>query len=163
MMKHQGKFVRNLVAWELLRTEELESAIVDELTGKARALYFDRELFAEEFYVVFLDRLRELAAAAVNETIEYWAKGLADGNDGKYPELCVELPYLERAEAVNPLTMAYCVDNEDGTRTELLRVTLGSVVNHLLEGEGPWKSRKHGLQLVAAELKAPAQELESRQ
>lgn len=38
-------------------------------------------------------------------------------------ELCVELPYLERAEKVDALTIAYVVNNEEETRTESLQTT----------------------------------------
>lgn len=34
---------------------------------------------------------------AVNETIEYWLKGLGDGNDGRWPELTVELTSASRS------------------------------------------------------------------
>jgi hypothetical protein len=78
----------------------------------------------------------------VNETIEYWLRGLADGNDGRFPELSVEFPYLERDEEVDALTVAYVIANEDGTRTELLRTTLGQVLERAL---GEEESPGHGL------------------
>ncbi len=142
MEERPSKYVRNLKAWSLPRVEDLEYQLVDDLAAKARALYFDRGLFAEEFYPVFVDRLREIAATISNTVIDYWAKGYADGNDGQCPELCVEFPYLQQNEEVDPLTVVYRVDNEDKTRTELNRVTLDAVLLQLLESGSPARMRQ---------------------
>jgi hypothetical protein len=152
-----GKYVGDLKTWELPRLEDLEERVVAEFAGKARMLFLDRERSEEQLHTLFLDRLRELAGVAVNEVVEYWIKGLADGNDGQFPEFCVELPYLERGENTDSLTLAYCVDNEDGTRTELNRVTLERVLARILEGDVGTSSQ---LRVVAAELRALAARVE---
>jgi len=54
----------------------------------------------------FLNRLRELAVTTVNETIEYWLKGLIDGNNGQFPEVSFEFPYLERNDNTEALTVS---------------------------------------------------------
>jgi hypothetical protein len=111
------RYVTDLGSWDLLRTEALEGRLLDELITKTRGKVLRPDVLGEELYSVFFDRLREIAGIVVNETIEYWLKGLTDGNDGAYPELCVEFPYLQHNESVDALTMDYCVDNQDGTRT----------------------------------------------
>jgi hypothetical protein len=161
MEQHQGKYVRDLKAWELPRLDDLEDKVVDELADRARAIYLDRDRFGEEFHTLFIDRLRELVGTAVGETIEYWVKGLVDGNDGRFPEFCVEFPYLERNENIDALTVAYCVDNEDGTRTELNRATLERSLMRLLENEATTELVKRRIKVVACELRALAQRLEA--
>lgn len=127
------QYVTALKEWELPRLNDLEDKLLDDLVAKAPARYLNRERLGEELYGWFLDRLRELVQPAVNETIEYWLKGLADGNDGDSPQLCIEFPFLQRLENVEALTVAYCVDNQDGTRTEpSLRAIAASQ---------PWQSR----------------------
>lgn len=160
MPRSQRTYVGDLRAWELLRLEDLEDSLANEVAGKARALYFDRSLFEEELYTVFLDRLRTLAGAAVNETIEYWLKGLADGHDGQFPELSVEFPYLERNENTDALTVAYCVANEDGTRTELIRATLESVLRRVVEDRDRPEDLDQRIKVVACELRSLATALE---
>ena len=159
MQGAQGKHVSDLKAWELPRLDDLESAMVEELAIEARAIYGDRVRFGDELYRKLRDRLRELAETAVNEVIEYWAKGLADGNDGRFPELCVELAYLERDENTDPLTLAYCVDNEDGTRTELNRTTLEAALMRLADRPSGGLPLER-TQVVAAELRSLAARLE---
>lgn len=82
-------------------------------------------------------RLRELAECAVNETLEYWLKGLSDGDNGSWPELCVELPYLEHGEVTEPLSLTYCVDSAHDTRIELNRTTLGTVLSRFFANPDP--------------------------
>jgi hypothetical protein len=121
-----------------------EIKLVDDLmAAKPRVTYFDREHLGEELHAQFLDRLRELAGTAVIETIDYWMKSLADGNDGEFPEFCFEFPYPQRCEDIDALTVAYCVDNEDGTRTELNRVTLERVLMQLLKNDPPAHEATH--------------------
>lgn len=152
-----GKYVGDLKTWDLPRLEDLEEKVVAEFADKARIVFLDRERSEGQLHTLFLDRLRELVGVAVNEVVEYWVKGLADGNDGQFPEFCVELPYLERGENTDALTFAYCVDNEDGTRTELNRVTLERVLVRILEGDVGTSSQ---LRVVAAELRALAARVE---
>jgi hypothetical protein len=160
MQPQQGKYVRDLKAWELPRLEDLEAKLVDELAVRARDVFGEREGFEAQLYTLFFDRLREMAGAAVNEIIEYWLKGLADGNDGQFPEFCVEFPYLERNENTDSLTLAYCVDNEDGTRTELNRVTLERALMRVVEETDAPAAEVARLKVVACELRALATRLE---
>jgi hypothetical protein len=156
MQPQQGKYVRDLKAWELPRLEDLEAKLVDELAVRASDLFGDREGFEERLRTLFFDPLCEMAGAAVNEIIEYWLKGLADGNDGQFPEFCVEFPYLERNENTDALTLAYCVDNEDGTRTELNRVTLERALMRVMEKNVAPMAGVSRLKVVACELGALA-------
>ena len=160
MPPQQGKYVRDLKAWELPRLDDLEAKLVDELTARAPKVFGEREGVNEELYTLFFDRLREMAGAAVNEIIEYWLKGLADGNDGQFPEFCVEFPYLERNENTDSLTLAYCVDNEDGTRTELNRVTLERVLIRVTEERASNATSCSHLKVMACELRALAARLD---
>ena len=159
MQPQQGKYVRDLKAWELPRLDDLESEMVEELAIEARAIYGNRVRFGDELYTRLRGRLRELAETAVNEVIEYWVKGLVDGNDGQFPELCVEFPYLERGENTDALAIAYCVDNEDGTRTELIRTTLEAILMRLLENPRTALPVER-TNVVAAELRTLAARLE---
>lgn len=160
MEEEPGKYVRNLRAWSLPGVEDLEDELVDELAAKARTLYFDRGFFAEEFYSVFVDRLRAVAGTISNTVIDYWAKGYTDGNDGEYPELCVEFPYLQRNEDVDPLTVAYLVDNGDKTRTELNRVALDKALIELLENDPPEHVERRAM-VTAAKLRELADKIEN--
>jgi hypothetical protein len=160
MQPQQGKYVRDLKAWDLPRLEDLEAKLVDELAVRASDLFGDREGFEERLHTLFFDPLREMAGAAVNEIIEYWLKGLADGNDGQFPEFCVEFPYLERNENTDSLTLAYCVDNEDGTRTELNRVTLERVLMRVTEERAATATGRSHLKVMACELRALAARLD---
>jgi hypothetical protein len=157
MHMQRAKYVQDLKAWNLPRLEDLEEQVEAEFAGRARLIFLERGEPPDQLHRLFLDRLREMAGVAVNETIEYWVKGLADGNNGQCPELCVELPYLERGENTDALTLAYRVDNEDGTRTELNRVSLERVMERLLEGEVGTSSQ---LRVIAAELRALAEKVE---
>jgi hypothetical protein len=160
MEQKQRNYVQDLKAWDLLRLEELEIKLVDELVAaKPRVTYFDREHLGEELHAHFLDRLRDLAGTAVIESIDYWMKGLADGHDGEFPELCFEFPYLQRYEDVDALTVAYCIDNEDGTRTELNRVTLERVLTELLKNDPP-ACMKRRARVTAAKLRDLAERIE---
>lgn len=158
-----SRYVTDLGSWELPRTDAFEERLLDELITKTRAEVLRPEVLGEELYGVFLDRLRKIAGVVVNETIEYWLKGLTDGRDGEYPELCVEFPYLQHNESVDALTMDYCVDNQDGTRTRLLRTDLRTALTRLVEtmDEGTGVARTLAKVVMAAELRALAQQVES--
>ena len=157
----QRQYVSDLKTWDLPRLEDLEERLTDEFAAKARVVFLDSERSGGQLHALFLERLREMAGAAVNEILEYWLKGLTDGCNGHFPELCVELPYLERSEGTDPLTLAYCVDNEDGSRTELNRVTLECVLERILE-EGVSAADPARIKIVARELRTLAQTLEQR-
>ena len=60
----------------------------------------------------------------------------------------------------DPLALAYCVDNEDGSRTELNRVTLSAVLERILDDGGSSPADSARLRLMAGELRALAQTLE---
>jgi hypothetical protein len=153
--------VGDLKNWDLPRLEDLEDKLRVEFGKFAGGSFKDREQSDEQLQRMFLDRLRELATVAVNETIEYWVKGLTDGCNGRFPELCVELPYLEREENTEALTLAYCVDNEDGTRTELNRVSLERVLSRIIEEDCEGRaSLPTQLKVVASELRTLAAMLE---
>jgi hypothetical protein len=158
-----SRYVTDLKNWDLLRVEALEGRLLDELITKTHGKDLRPEVLGEELYSVFFDRLREIAGVVVNETIEYWLMGLTDGNDGRYPELCVEFPYLQHNESVDALTMDYCVDNHDGTRTRLHRTDLRTALTGLVERMHDEIGVKRMLRkvVVAAELRALAQQLES--
>jgi hypothetical protein len=51
-------------------------------------------------------------ATAANEVIMGWLEGVADG----CPELCVEFPYLRGDDEVAPLTVAYTLGAQGGSR-----------------------------------------------
>ncbi len=149
-------YVTDLKGWELPRSEDLEDRLLNQLIARARIPYFDRDRLGDQFHGRLIAGLRELAQSMVNETIEYWLRGLANGHDGQFPELSVEFPYLEREENVDALTLAYVVDNEDGSRTELLRTTLSQVLERCREEEDSSADRKSRARAMAAELRALA-------
>ena len=159
MASLQRQYVRDLKSWDLPRLEDLEEKLTEEFRDKARVVFLDGERSGGQLHALFLDRLRELAGTAVNEILEYWLKGLVDGCNGQFPELCVELPYLERQEDNDPLTLAYCVDNEDGSRTELNRVTLTSVLERILD-DAVSPADPARLKVVASQFRALARMLE---
>lgn len=156
----QRKYVHDLRLWELPRLERVENKLVDELTSEVRAVLTKRGGSRKKIYTLCVDRFRELASTAVNEVIEYWLKGLVDGNDGQFPEVCVEFPFLERDENTEALTVAYCVDNEDGTRTELNRASLEAALMRLLENPATPEQSVGRVKVVACELRALAAKVE---
>jgi hypothetical protein len=154
------KYIKRLPDWELPRLEDRAYDLVDEIAANSAVRYFDREALGDKFYQLFLERICELAQLAANEAIEYWMKGLADGNNGRFPVMCVELPFLERSEPGDPLSIAYCVDNEDGSRTELLRVSLANAVERTLRENEASAELRRRRRAVAASLRTLAQRLE---
>jgi len=84
-----SRYVTDLRGWELPRADELELQLLDELIKKTRGKALTPGVLGEELYSVFIDRLRVIAGASVNEAIEYWLKGLGNGS---HPELCAEFP-----------------------------------------------------------------------
>lgn len=154
-------YVLNLPEWELPRTDELEFALVEELSASARAKRIGSESLEDVFTELLHQRLLKLVESAVNETLEYWLKGLGDGNNGRWPELCVELPYLEHREITEPLTLIYCVDNADDTRTELNRTSLGAVMARFLDDPDLPARLRGRARVVADELRRLAAQLEA--
>lgn len=155
-------YVLNLPEWDLPRLEDLEWKLIERLTEAARVRRLRAESLEEVFHDALHDNLLELVESAVNETLEYWLKGLGDGNDGRWPELCVELPYLEHGEIAEPLTMTYCVDNGDGTRIELNRTTLSAVMSRFLHASDPSARLPSRTKMVALALRQLAEKLERR-
>lgn len=155
------RYVTDLPSWELPRADEFEVRLLKELTASTRASALTPEILGEELYAVFLNRLREIAGVVVNETIEYWLRGLTNGLNGKHPELCVEFPYVLHNENVSALTMDYCVDNQDGTRTRLLRTDLPSALTEYLKRiqRGTYVGHTTST-VIAAELRALAQQID---
>jgi hypothetical protein len=154
-------YVLNLPDWELPRLDDLEYTLVEELAAKARWVGLGSGSLKDAFYELLHDRLRQLAESAVGEVIEYWLKGLGDGNNGRWPELCVELPYLEHGEITEPLTLTYSVDNADDTRTELNRTTLEAVMSRFFDNDDQPARIPGRARIVAAKLRELAQKLEA--
>jgi hypothetical protein len=152
--------VLNLPDWELPHLDDLEWTLVESLVAQVRLKGTGSESLEDALHEVLHEHLLKLVERAVNETIEYWLKGLGDGNDGDWPELCIELPYLEHGEATEPLTLAYHVENADGTRTEINRTTLGAVLSRILEEPSPLVRQTDRARAMAAELRQLAQRLE---
>ncbi len=150
----------NLPDWELPHLDDLEWTLVESLAAQVRLKGTGSESLEDALHELLHERLLQLVERAVNETIEYWLKGLGDGNDGRWPELCVEIPYLEHGDATEPLTLAYRVENADGTRTELNRTTLGAVLSRILEEPSPSAPQTDRVRALAAELRQLAQRLE---
>jgi hypothetical protein len=159
-MNKTPTYVADLEDWELPRAQALEDELFKQLISNARGQLLNRELLGEELYGVLFKRLREIAGVLVNETIEYWLKGLTDGNNGAYPELCLELPNLERDENVDALTVDYCVENHGGTRTRLNRVNLGMMLVQRVE-QAHARGRVEGrrITVLVSEVRALAERL----
>lgn len=129
------RYVLNLPDWDLPRLDDLEWKVVEQLVASVRIRRLGTHSLEDIFHDILHDSLLELAETAVNETIEYWLKGLGDGNNGRLPEFCIELPYIEQGEDTESLTLTYCVDNGNGTRTELNRTTLDAVMSRFFDGD----------------------------
>lgn len=161
MNTERRPYVLNLPEWELPRLDRLEFELVEELAAAARVRRIDRESLEDTFSELLHPRLLKFVESAANEAIEYWLKGLGDGNNGDSPELNVELPYLEHREITEPLTLTYCVTNGDDTRTELSRTNLGAVMARFLEDADPPARLRGRARVVADELRRLAQKLEA--
>ena len=72
-----------------------------------------------------------------------------------------ERPYLEQGEITDPLTLTYCVDNGDDTRTELNRTTLGAVMSRFLDNDDLPARIPGRAKIVAAKLPQFAQKREA--
>jgi len=137
-------YLVNLLEWDLPRLENLEWRLVERLAESVRVRRLGAESLEDVIRDILHDSIIELVESAANETLEYWLKGLGDGHNGRWPELCVELPYLEHDESSEPLTMVYSVDNGEGTRIELNRTTLEAVMSRFFDGSdlsARWSSR----------------------
>ena len=154
------RYVLNLPEWELPRLDDMEWVLIERLADTARKRRFRPETLEDAFHDVLHAGLMELTESAVNEVIDYWLQGLGDGNNGTSPELCIDLPYLEHDQVADPLALAYCVDNGDGTRTELNRTTLGAVVSRLLDDTDPSPGLSSRAKVVAFALRQLADRLE---
>jgi hypothetical protein len=114
MPSHEPRhYVQDLKTWDLPRLEDLERQLTDEFGPKARVVFLTKEREGDQLQSLFLERLRELAGTAVNEILEYWLKGLTDGCNGQFPELCVEVPFLERGRGRS----LFCLPTAWTTRT----------------------------------------------
>ncbi len=156
----QPPYVLNLPDWELPHLDDLEWTLVESLAAQVRLQGAGSESLEDALHEQLHEQLLKVVERAVNETIEYWLKGLGDGNDGDWPELSIELPYLEHGDATEPLTLVYRVENADGTRTELNRTTLGAVLSRILEETSPPIRRTDRARAMAGELRQLAERLE---
>lgn len=95
-------YVLNLPEWDLPRLEDLEWKLIERLTEAARVRRLRAESLEDVFHDVLHDSLVELVEAAVNETLEYWLKGLGDGNDGPWPSSAWSSPISSTARSLNP-------------------------------------------------------------
>ncbi len=155
------RYVEDLRTWDLPRLEDLEEAVTREFASRARLVFLNSTgTSGSSLQELFLGQLREMARAAVNEILEYWLRGLADGHNGAFPELCLELPYVERRENCDPLTLSYCVDNDDGSRVELNRVPLSQVLDRILDEVSPTDPAR--MESIARSLRSLAQVAEQR-
>ena len=161
MNTEQRPFVLNLPDWELPHLQDQEWPVIDALDAEVRAAGTRSESLKDGFYEILHRRLIPLVESGVNETIEYWLQGLGDGNEGRWPELCVEFPYLEHGESTEPLTLTYCFDNADQTRTELNRTTLEDVLARFLDEATLPAQLPDRAKVVAAKLRELAQKLET--
>jgi hypothetical protein len=161
-VNHTGtRYVTNLKEWELPRFTDLVEDLVEQLLRQVPQ-GLKRDALADETYDWLEPPIRELAQTAANETIEYWFKGLADGNNGRHPELCADLPFLEGDGEVDALTLVYAVDNEDGTRAELVRTTLPAAIDKYLDQVPKSDQLKQRSRVLAAELRALAERIEGK-
>jgi hypothetical protein len=162
MQKRQRKFV-DIKEWELPALADREENLVRELASKRLAVYLDEDTLGRQLHTLIFDRVRKLAQTAVNEAITSWLQGLGNGNNAKFPELCIEFPYWQQTnENIAPLTITYSVDNQDGTRTEINRMSLGSALLQLIEN----KSNLHAhsarcVSVMATELRDLAARIEA--
>lgn len=161
MSKRWRRNLLHLPEWELPRFDDIEYELIEKLAAIARRKGTETESLENGFSFFLHGRLRKMVEFAVDETIEYWLKGLGDGNNGDWPELCVELPYLERGEKTEPLTLTYCVQTSRDVRTELNRTTFEDVLSRILECAIPGDRLPSRARIVAARLRELAQQLEA--
>lgn len=161
MSKRRRRNLLDLLEWELPRLDDIEFALVERLAAIARRKGTESESLEDAFSFYLHKRLRKVVESAVNETIEYWLEGCGDGYNGDWPELCVELPYLERGEKAEPLTLTYCVQSRHDVRTELNRTTLEDVLSRILEGANPEDPLASRARIVAARLRELADQIEA--
>ena len=119
------------------------------MTGQKPVLIYDGRC---SFCKIWIDYWKQLTG----ERIEYRA---SQDLEGAFPEFSVEFPYLERAEEVDPLTVAYVVEKEDGSRTEVLRTALPAALRRIIEDDLPADMQRR-VRVVAAELSALAARLD---
>ncbi len=151
MKREERKSVIDLKEWELPIVETLEDDLVKELASRRLVVYLDEDVLGEQLQRQVFDRVRELAAVAVNETITYWLQGLATGAD--VPELCIEFPYLQGDETAPALTAAYSVGGEDRSRTELHRVDLVAALLHHWSDDADSATKRRQAKVMSAALR----------
>jgi hypothetical protein len=160
MTGKKSKHIQNLFAWELPKADRLQARLVTELAAQKLAIYLDEETLGEQLYGILFKRIREIAHTTVNETITYWLEN-AVGGGIDYPEMGVEFPYLERNDdTIDPLTVSYFVESDNGTRAEIKRVDLREALMQsvgLHRHEAPVPAR---VKSVATQLRDLAESLE---
>jgi hypothetical protein len=118
----------NLADWELPSLEGRMNKLIDHLQKKKLRVTLDQDSLGEQLYSQLWDHVRELGATAANEAVAGWMQGVADGR----PDLCVSFAHLEGDRDASPLTIAYSVGAQDGTRMELRRIDLEeTLLEHL--------------------------------
>lgn len=159
MKGEERKSVIDLKEWELPVLETLEDDLVKELASRKLVIHLGEDVLGEQLQKQLFDRVRELAAVAVNEAITYWLQGLAAGAD--VPELCIEFPYVQGEETAPALTAAYSVDGEDGSRTELHRVDLGAALLRYWSDDADSGTRQRQAKVMCAALRELAGRIEA--
>lgn len=160
MSGNKGKPIRDLFAWELPKADILQAKLVAELAAHKLAIYLDEETLGERLYGVLFKRIREIAHTTVNETITYWLEN-AVGGGIDYPEMGVEFPYLQDDDVdVDPLTVSYFVESENGTRTEIKRIDLRDALMQSFGLHRPQAPAPSRVKSVAAQLRELAESLE---
>lgn len=148
--------VGDLADWDLPSLESGMEKLIESIQKKKLTLTIDEDSLGEQLYAQLFDRIRALGATAANEAIMGWLQGVADGA----PELAVEFPYVKGDRKAAPLTLAYSIGAQDGTRTEVRRVDLGSALTEALASEDLSPRRKTITTTIVAHLRELANQLE---
>ena len=94
-------YVLNLPEWELPRLDDLEWKLAERLAESVRIRRLRAESLEGTFHEILHDSLVELVESAVNETLEYWLKGLGDGGNGLCPSSAWNFPISSRVRTLS--------------------------------------------------------------
>lgn len=148
--------VGDLAEWELPSLADRIDDLIEELMPKRVQLAVNEITFGELLDALLNDRVREMGATVANEAICGWLQGNADG----CPELCTEFPYLEGNDDSEPLTVAYSVGAQDGSRIEINRIDLECALLDTAESAHSKGGRRSRVTIIASRLRTLAKELE---
>jgi hypothetical protein len=148
--------VGDLADWELPALDDLICALAEELAPKRIRLNVDEATFGDLLDDLLNDRLRVLAATAVNELIWGWLEGHADGR----PELCTAFSPLKDKNDSEPLTLIYSVAARDGSRAELNRIDLEYELWYAVASMETASERAKAAATLARRLRSVADKLE---